>query len=182
MESPNPTAKPKSYTSFSCSQDTMDKFRKKPLGLRHQDIIITKLGPGQEVELEAHAVKGIGKVHAKWSPVSTAWYRMLPEIVFKREVEGTEAEKLVSKCPVKVFDIEDLGHGQKRAVVANPRACTLCRECIRGAPEEVVEIRRVKDHFIFTVESSGALPPEELFTEAVQILADKCANVISELS
>jgi hypothetical protein len=36
----------------------------------------------QTIELEAHAVKGIGKVHAKWSPVATAWYRMLPEVHF----------------------------------------------------------------------------------------------------
>lgn len=34
----------------------------------------------QAIELEAHAVKGIGKDHAKWSPVATAWYRMLPEV------------------------------------------------------------------------------------------------------
>lgn len=37
--------------------------------------------PLQEIELEAHAVKGIGKTHAKWSPVATAWYRMLPEVI-----------------------------------------------------------------------------------------------------
>ena len=34
----------------------------------------------KEIELEAHAVKGMGKTHAKWSPVATAWYRMLPEV------------------------------------------------------------------------------------------------------
>lgn len=34
----------------------------------------------QEIELEAHAVKGMGKTHAKWSPVGTAWYRMFPEV------------------------------------------------------------------------------------------------------
>lgn len=34
----------------------------------------------QAIELEAHAVKGMGKTHAKWSPVATAWYRMLPEV------------------------------------------------------------------------------------------------------
>uniref|UniRef100_A0A0E0LUS7 DNA-directed RNA polymerase RpoA/D/Rpb3-type domain-containing protein n=1 Tax=Oryza punctata TaxID=4537 RepID=A0A0E0LUS7_ORYPU len=32
------------------------------------------------IELEAYAVKGMGKVHSKWYPVATtAWYRMLPE-------------------------------------------------------------------------------------------------------
>ncbi|KAJ4982104.1 hypothetical protein NE237_032941 [Protea cynaroides] len=86
----------------------------------------------QEIELEAHAVKGIGKIHAKWSPVSTAWYRMLPEVVLLEEVEDEKAEELVKKCPVNVFDIEDIAKGKKWATVARPRACMLCRECIRG--------------------------------------------------
>lgn len=28
------------------------------------------------------------------------------------DIEGVEAEKLVKKCPVKVFDIEDIGRGK----------------------------------------------------------------------
>lgn len=35
----------------------------------------------QCIQLEAHAIKGIGKEHAKWSPVATAWYKLLPEVV-----------------------------------------------------------------------------------------------------
>ncbi|KAH7546953.1 hypothetical protein FEM48_Zijuj01G0255700 [Ziziphus jujuba var. spinosa] len=139
---------------------------------------------GMEIELEAHAVKGVGKTHAKWSPVGTAWYRMLPEVVLLEEIEDKAAEQLKAKCPVGVFDIEDIGNGKKRAAVVRPRACTLCRECIRGGKEweDRVALRRVKDHFIFTLESTGALPPEVLFTEAVKILEDKCERVISELS
>ncbi|XP_022716715.1 DNA-directed RNA polymerases I and III subunit RPAC1 [Durio zibethinus] len=177
------SSKPETYTSFSCSQDTLSEFAKNPIAPRHPDIIIAKLGPGQEIELEVHAVKGMGKTHAKWSPVATAWYRMLPEVVLLEEVEDDLAEELKSKCPVNVFDIEDLGKGRKRATVARPRACTLCRECIRGDEwEKRVAIRRVRDHFIFTIESTGALPPEVLFTEAVKILEDKCERVITELS
>ncbi|CAH9063980.1 unnamed protein product [Cuscuta epithymum] len=176
-------SKPKTYTSFSCSQDSLPEFANTPISLQHHDITIARLGPGQEIELEAHAVKGIGKTHAKWSPVATAWYRMLPEVVLLREIKGAEAEELVKKCPVKVFDIEDLGKGKKRATVARPRVCTLCRECIREEGwENNVALRRVKDHFIFTIESTGALPPEVLFTEAVKILEDKCENVITALS
>uniref|UniRef100_A0A1D1ZGR5 DNA-directed RNA polymerases I and III subunit RPAC1 n=1 Tax=Anthurium amnicola TaxID=1678845 RepID=A0A1D1ZGR5_9ARAE len=184
MELPNPSAKPKSYTSFSCSQASLPEFSNKPIGPKHEDIIIAKLGPGQAIELEAHAVKGIGKTHAKWSPVATAWYRMLPEVVLLKEIEGELAVELVKKCPVNVFqEIEDIGKGKKKAVVANPRACTLCRECIRGEGwEERVAVRRVKDHFIFKIESTGALPPEVLFTEAIKILEEKCDRVISELS
>lgn len=33
------------------------------------NIVLVKLRPGQEVEMEMHAVKGVGKDHAKFSPV-----------------------------------------------------------------------------------------------------------------
>lgn len=181
---------PKTFTTFN--QKSLPKFSKNPAPC-NLDVIIAKLGPGQEIELEAHAVKGIGKTHAKWSPVATAWYRMLPEVVLTKDVKDELAEELVSKCPAKVFDIEDIGRGRKKAVVKNARACTLCRECIREAEEgeeggegekwtDRVSLRRVKDHFIFTIESTGAIPPDVLFTEAVKILEDKCERVITELS
>ncbi|CAK7324484.1 unnamed protein product [Dovyalis caffra] len=183
-ESENPNSKPSTYTSFSCSQDSLPEFASNPISAM-EDIIIAKLGPGQEIELEAHAVKGMGKTHAKWSPVGTAWYRMFPEVVLLENVEGEDAEELVRKCPIDgVFDIEDTGNGKKRAIVADSRVCTLCRECIRGDEmwERRVALYRVKDHFIFTIESTGALPPEVLFTEAVKILEAKCERVITELS
>ncbi|CAI8596776.1 unnamed protein product [Vicia faba] len=181
---PNADSKAKTFTSFSCSQGSRPEFSKKPPGPYNLDIILAKLGPGQEIELEAHAVKGVGKTHAKWSPVATAWYRMLPEVILMKDVKDDLAEELVSKCPVKVFDIEDIGKGRRKATVVNARACTLCRECIRGGQEweDRVALRRVKDHFIFTIESTGALPPDVLFTEAVKILEDKCERVITELS
>lgn len=177
-----PNAKPKTYTSFSCSQDTLPEFSN-PIGPKDSDIIIARLGPGQEIELEAHAVKGMGKTHAKWSPVATAWYRMLPEVLLLEELEDELAEELKNKCPKEVFDIEDIANGKKKATVARPRDCTLCRECIRGeAWEQRVSLRRVKDHFIFKIESTGALPHEVLFTEAVKILEEKCERLIAELS
>ncbi|KAI4303750.1 hypothetical protein MLD38_039346 [Melastoma candidum] len=174
--------KAETYTSFNFSQDSMPEFSDNPIGVS-PGIIVAKLAPGQEIELEAHAVKGIGKTHAKWSPVATCWYRMLPEVVLNEDIKGDMAEELVKKCPASVFDIEELANGKKRATVARPRACTLCRECVRDDEwERRISLCRVKDHFIFTIESVGALPPEVLFTEAVKILEDKCERVISDLS
>lgn len=49
MAPPNQSAKPKSCTSFSCSQDSMPEFSKKPPGVKHEDIVIDKLGPGQVI-------------------------------------------------------------------------------------------------------------------------------------
>jgi DNA-directed RNA polymerase I and III subunit RPAC1 len=73
------------------------------------DILIAKMRPGQEIEMELICEKGYGKTHAKWSPVSTAYYRLVPDIKFKEDIKGADAEELVKLCPVGVFDIEDLG-------------------------------------------------------------------------
>lgn len=51
------------------------------------DILIAKLRPGQEIEMELICEKGIGKIHAKWSPVSTAFYRLVPEITIKEDIK-----------------------------------------------------------------------------------------------
>ena len=34
-------------------------------------VVITRVGPGQRLKFKAIAKKGIGKEHAKWSPVAT---------------------------------------------------------------------------------------------------------------
>ena len=47
------------------------------------DILIAKLAPGQEIDLDLVCAKGKGESHAKFSPVSTAWYRLMPDISFK---------------------------------------------------------------------------------------------------
>jgi DNA-directed RNA polymerase I and III subunit RPAC1 len=113
----------------------------------HDDILIAKLRPGQEIEVELICVKGIGKTHAKWSPVSTAYYRLLPDIQFKSEINDEDAVNLKKLCPMGVFDVEKNDMG-KRAIVKNPRNCTTCRECIRNAPfKDLVDLGKIKDHF-----------------------------------
>ncbi|GKE99698.1 DNA-directed RNA polymerases I and III subunit RPAC1 isoform X1, partial [Tanacetum coccineum] len=69
-------------------------------------------------------------------------------VILLEDIEDEDAQKLVKKCPVNVFDIEGIGD-TRRATVARPSACTLCREYIREHGwEEKVALRRVKDHFI----------------------------------
>jgi hypothetical protein len=54
----------------------------------------------QCIQLEAHAIKGVGREHAKWSPVATAWYRLQPEVVLLQPVTGEAAKvrQLVMYC------------------------------------------------------------------------------------
>ena len=56
-----------------------------------------------------------------------------------------------------------------RVVVARPRQCSMCRECVRGEGwSERVQLRRVRDHFIFSVETTGAYTPAGVVKEAIK--------------
>ena len=69
--------------------------------------------------MELICEKGIGRTHAKWSPVCTAYYRLTPDIRLSSPIEGTDATELKQLCPMGVFDIEDLGKGKTRAIVGD---------------------------------------------------------------
>ncbi|RLN66419.1 hypothetical protein BBJ28_00016536 [Nothophytophthora sp. Chile5] len=145
----------------------------------HEDILIAKLRPGQSIALEAHCRKGVGKDHAKFSPVATASYRLMPHVELTEAVEGDDAKRLVEECQMGLFDIEDMG-GVPTAVVKDQRACTMCRNCIREPGwNEKIRLGRQSDHFIFSVESVGMIKPEELLPEALNVLMEKC-NVALE--
>lgn len=135
----------------------------------HPDILIAKLRPGQEIECELFCLKGTGKIHAKWSPVCTASYRLMPDITILQQQTGDAARHLVELCPKNVFDMED-----GVAVVKRPRDCSACRRCIEEIPSGIVELAKVKDCFLFTVESTGCIPAAEIFARALGILKSKC--------
>ena len=44
-------------------------FAARPPAPLNKDIVLAKLRPGMAVNMEVHAIKGVGKEHAKWSPV-----------------------------------------------------------------------------------------------------------------
>eukprot|EP00971_Amphidinium_carterae_P141127 2796612-Amphidinium_carterae.1 len=152
------------------------KFKDCPPRPVADDILITQLGIGQEISCECQCEKNIGREHAKWSPVATASYRLLPHIQLKKPIKDAVAEQLKRTCPVGVFDIEDLAGGGKQAVVANPRRCTTCRECLESfdADAHGLVLGKIKDHYLFTVESTGCLPAADLLVRAVEKLSDKC--------
>jgi len=159
------------------------------LGPTNPDILIAKLRPGQCIDVRMHAIKGIGSDHAKFSPVATASYRLLPTITITEPILGKDAEKF-SKCfPQGVIEIETVteadvakvgsgyeGHaGEKKAVVKDAMKDTVSRECLRHKEfEGKVKLGRVRDHFIFSVESVGQWDSDEMFVEAIKVLKTKC--------
>jgi DNA-directed RNA polymerases I and III subunit RPAC1 len=159
-------------------------FADDPIRPVHDDIIVAKLRPGQVIEAELLCVKGLGATHTKWSAVATAAYRLLPDVIINKPFFDEEADKLKACCPTDVFDIEDMGN-QRRAVVARPRNCTMCRECIRNPRDKLqrddIILTRVKDHFIFSIESVGQYKAPELLKQALLVLKNKCNRMLKEL-
>ena len=58
------------------------------------DILVSKMRPGHEMDIKMFAIKGTGRDHAKFSPVCTAFYRLLPEIKIHRPVLNEAARRL----------------------------------------------------------------------------------------
>jgi hypothetical protein len=54
----------------------------------------------QTIQLEMHCVKGIGKDHAKWSPVATAWYQLKPEVTVLKVTQAASAPLLATTLAV----------------------------------------------------------------------------------
>ncbi|SOS79470.1 DNA-directed RNA polymerase I, putative [Plasmodium sp. gorilla clade G1] len=150
------------------------KFEKNPPKVVDENILITKISSGQEIELICFLQKGIGKTHAKWSPVCTAVYKMYPHFSFNTNEQLSYEEKkdLVNICPQKVFDIED----SQQIFVKNPLSCSTCRVCIEKYPKKI-SFQKEKNHFIFTIESTGCFSAADIFKKALFILRQKVINV-----
>jgi len=158
------------------------KFQKDPPRPVHPDILLNKLRPGQEVELKCFCVKGIGRDHAKFSPVATASYRLLPEITLKRQIEGEAAERLKESFSDGVIELIDRGDGVKVARVKDARRDMCSRNVFRYSDlADAVLLTRHRRHFIFSVESTGALPSNVLVVEACKAMREKCRSLLNEL-
>jgi len=153
------------------------------VGPVHDDILIAKLRPGHEIDAKLHAMKGIGRDHAKFSPVATAYYRLLPEVTLLRPVEGEAAERLQKCFSPGVIDVVQPNPGEKKVAKVNNARYDICsRNVFRHDDlKDAVKLTRVRDHFIFYIESTGALAPDVLFAESAKVLIQKCRTFLSEL-
>lgn len=141
------------------------------------DIPLTKLASGQAVRLEAYARLGIGKTHSKWQPVSSSIYQHLG--VLKIDDKRCDiCGKCAETCPTKILEIKE-----KRLEIVDIYNCILCEECIKACPLEpsAITLGYAPDSFIFTVESTGCMPPETIVTEAVKILINKVGEFTTKI-
>ena len=154
-------------------------------------ILLLKLKKNQEIDITCNARKGIGKEHAKWSPVATCSFKYTPEIILNYAkidavMERKDKEDFVQSCPVKVFNLNE-----ETIEIVKPNKCMFCEECVRygeriitkssnsilNSLDNFVRINQIKDKFVFKVESSGSLKPESILMKAFNILCTKLDDI-----
>ncbi len=143
-----------------------------------EKIPIVKLASGQKIKLEAYARLGRGKTHAKWQPVSTCGYKYLPRIEID-EKHCNLCNQCVKICPKRI--LVKVG---ERIEIQNPMECTLCRDCVEACPlnPPAVQVTWDQNSFVWNIESTGALPPERIVQEALNILDKKLEDFQSQLT
>ena len=99
----------------------------------------------------------------------------MPSIDILNPIPDELCERFAQCFAPGVIEIDGKASKRNRtARVANPRLDTVSREVLRHDEfKDRVALGRQRDHFIFSVESAGQYPPEELFVEAGRVLLGK---------
>lgn len=137
-------------------------------------IPLVKLGKGQKLELTAIARLGLGKEHAKWQPGAAA-YKYMP--VFKLDPKACDAcGACIERCPRNILELSE---GKVR--ITDVEKCTMCRACVEACPRDAIQISYDASKFIFRIETTGGLPPEQILLKATEALGEKCKEFIKQV-
>ncbi len=135
----------------------------------YENIPITLLTKGQKLELEATAVLGKGKKHAKFSP-GWIYYFGNPEFEIKsdsglKKIEESckDAVKIEGK-QIKITDISKWKESYEEIFEKNN-----------------VKVNRSEKDFIFYIESFGQLSPKQMIEESLKIFDEKLDDFVKSL-
>lgn len=151
---------------------------------RESGILIAKLKKDQEIDLQCIARKGIGKDHAKYSPVATAKFRYEPVIELNYQAMDKlsleQKNTFVNSCPAKVYKLNNA----EDIEIVNLMNCMFCDECVRACEEwkhedPFVKVSMRKHKYIFEVETVGSMRPEDVVKHALKELTEKLRRIKS---
>lgn len=130
---------------------------------------IIKLLKGQELEFEAVATLGTGKEHAKFSPC-LAFYRGYPEFIIEKK---TGVKPAISECNSLLKE-----KGEKLEVTDFSKWNEAYEEICES---NGIKIQNSEEDFIFTIESWGKLPAEEILAKSLDVLDEKLNEFAEQL-
>jgi DNA-directed RNA polymerase subunit D len=131
------------------------------------DIPLVKLAPHQRLIIEAYGKLGRGVDNAKFQPVATVAYKYVPLVTIDKS-KCDQCGNCVEVCPKKILRLDG-----DTISTQNTLDCSLCEACVEECEPGAITIDSKPDSFLFKVESSGALPPEEIVERSLELLKER---------
>jgi DNA-directed RNA polymerase subunit D len=138
----------------------------------HPQTPIVQLLKGQELAVEAIAVLGRGRDHAKWSP-GRIWYSYKPKVV---EVNNGHKDfgKFKAKYPPQIFTKD--GQIDKKLIEQHN-----LYDAVDDVNPDIVKVEYDPAQFVFHVEPWGQLSAKEIVTAALAVLEERLEDFTKAL-
>jgi DNA-directed RNA polymerase subunit D len=144
------------------------------------NIPIVKIDKNNKVIIEAYAILGLAKDHAKWQAVSNVAYRHYPVVEFDEALfkDPEENRLIVKMCPEKLFKLTN--NDSLKIKDDYWKYCNLCMAC-KNNSEEKIKVNPKEDIYILTIESDGVLEYKVLLRQLFKIFNEKIDEFITNL-
>lgn len=161
------------YTLYKLGPCTVYSGDLQPFGdekfkIRDDRIQIVKLGEEQALLIEATAVLGTAKQHAKWQVAHAVTYRYYPQITLNLD-KCNNCGDCIAACHRTVFGMNTQG----KLELKNIGVCDLCRKCEGLCEKNAITVDYDENKFMFKFETDSTLTAKEAFLKALTILKAK---------
>jgi DNA-directed RNA polymerase subunit D len=143
-------------------------------------IPIVKIDKNDKVIIEAYAILGLAKDHAKWQAVSNVAFKNYPDIILNANaLKNTEENNLIIKmCPERLYELAS--NGSLKIKDDYWKYCTLCKSCENNSDGKIT-VNSKEDVYIFSIESDGVLEYNVLIKKVFEIYNEKIDEFVTEL-
>jgi len=135
------------------------------IDITEKEIPVAKLKKGQKIKLEATAVMGVGKEHAKWQPAIIS-YNQLPVVTIGKDCNL--CNDCVENCSKGVLEVK-----ANKVVLKDPLLCNLCGKCRDACKKGAFKLDYDDSSYILTVEGHGSLDTIDVLLGAANALKEK---------
>jgi len=143
-------------------------------------IPIVKIDKNDKVIIEAYAILGLAKDHAKWQAVSNVAFRNYPDVKFDASAlkDAEENDLIIKMCPENLFELAS--NGSLKLKDDYWKHCSLCNSCEKSSGEKI-SVTSKEDSYIFSIESDGVLEYNVLIKKVFEVYNEKIDEFVTEL-